>query len=997
MDLKKIKKMVESSYKKLKSFVYYSNNLVHLKNKIIQFEKDKDFDSTLDNLAKAIFEKNQEYFTTLLRRIDYIPQIKKIHNDYEEEKGISSNKSYDGDIIVEKLNYFIDMPIQLFLLDVYWLLIVGKYYYDNDLLSKYTKANEFAYNLYSSTKGIAGINFDNLGLYKPYYKNYQKWKSGAINTAIRLYNIEKDSMIVSLDLTGYFYSILMDFSPFYDYAKSFDYDFSFETEIIEKIYQVYCKKIRKIRNNTSKDLFVPIGMASSGFIANIYLKDFDFIVHNMNNVKYYSRYVDDLLIVLPFIDNDLSSFEIIKKNFSNVFDFNQDFILLKCHNKTTIQREKVKIIKNYHNNSKALLESLKHGIPSPSESHLMPNIEQSDLDNFLLDVFNKKTDSLKIRDTNGLEVSKYKLLKFMSAYVTSKKNTIPSESNKKDKYEKLDINIFRQLSIFFDKNNLFSLWDKWEKIFEFTYLNEEKCLLTYELCKRIRTNISLLTLKCPELNAKSIDLVLLKIKKNLSNILNYALSAVFAIKPLKLPDVDKGTRNWLLRCQAMSPKIRYANMINHSLVGIPLANYLHHYSQTTKDLYNINIDDFIKFSSTTKPFDKRKIAYSPRFIHFGEFMLCMNLINIERLNNYEYISELQHVYNALTGRRETHYQIEPLKEINNDKYETYKITLLNTEIFPREVFVALGNVDLSKHKLIYKNKVNLNLKCKNIDNKITLFKMLNKCLWSDKHILLSIAIGDKKFEYKETEYKHVDFLVFPELYVPFEWLNDMMYFSRKTGIGIITGVKYVKAKNNKLINSVANIIPFEDKNKYKYCFVFMREKNDYAPDEKELIMCTGFNDPTTSKSYNYIFNWNNINFSSLICYELTDITARANLKSNIDIIFALEFNRDISYFSKIIESTSRDDGCFVVQVNSSNMGDTRIVGPYGENFKTIAAISGGEKDSIHIGKINIGEYKEYKIYEKTDAFLENIKAKYKKESESANKKYKKYKKSSARL
>ena len=50
---------------------------------------------------------------------------------------------------------------------------------------------------------------------------------------------------------------------------------------------------------------------------------------------------------------------------------------------------------------------------------------------------------------------------------------------------------------------------------------------------------------------------------------------------------------------------------------------------------------------------------------------------------------------------------------------------------------------------------------------------------------------------------------------------------------------------------------------------------------------------------------------------------------------------------------------FVVQVNSSECGDTRIIAPYRDKYKNIASITGGVKDSIHIGRIDLIQQREY--------------------------------------
>ena len=90
-------------------------------------------------------------------------------------------------------------------------------------------------------------------------------------------------------------------------------------------------------------------------------------------------------------------------------------------------------------------------------------------------------------------------------------------------------------------------------------------------------------------------------------------------------------------------------------------------------------------------------------------------------------------------------------------------------------------------------------------------------------------------------------------------------------------------------------------------------------------------------------------------------------------MFSIEYNQDTSYFSNIVESTTRDLGCFVVQVNTSNYGDTRIVGPCKRNYLNICSISGGEINSIHIGKVCLNDYRDYKVYERKPEFKEHKK------------------------
>jgi predicted amidohydrolase len=252
---------------------------------------------------------------------------------------------------------------------------------------------------------------------------------------------------------------------------------------------------------------------------------------------------------------------------------------------------------------------------------------------------------------------------------------------------------------------------------------------------------------------------------------------------------------------------------------------------------------------------------------------------------------------------------------------------------------------------------------------------------------------------KEKVNEPVKFLAFPEVSIPIEWLDDVARFVKKTGTAVICGVKHFNRKN-RIYNCVATIIPVGNQHgKYENAFITLREKNDYSPDEISLIENNSFEYNKNENSYYNLFNWDGIKFSVFNCYELTDIYARAIMKSKLDILFAPVYNKDINYFSNIVESASRDIYCFVVQINNSYYGDTKINAPYNNELKCIVNIKGGEKDSVHIGKIDLKEYWDYQKFENTIEYHKWLAYNKKEEKRCSKKtyyKFVKYKKTSAR-
>ena len=223
--------------------------------------------------------------------------------------------------------------------------------------------------------------------------------------------------------------------------------------------------------------------------------------------------------------------------------------------------------------------------------------------------------------------------------------------------------------------------------------------------------------------------------------------------------------------------------------------------------------------------------------------------------------------------------------------------------------------------------------------------------------------------------KKVDLLVFPELYIPFYWLKDVIDFAKRSQIAIVTGLQYMLDNNNQVKNYIATILPFKSGNqKYKTVFVFIREKNDYSPIEKEALAQLGKYCVDAKSPHYQLFQWKGLDLATIVCFEFTDVFARALLRGKCDLIAAPVYNSDTTYFSNIIDSATRDLHTVIVQANNSVYGDSRITGPYDRNNKDVIKIKGGENDHIIIGKVNLYEILKYQsdFYDKQEEVLKQL-------------------------
>lgn len=84
------------------------------------------------------------------------------------------------------------------------------------------------------------------------------------------------------------------------------------------------------------------------------------------------------------------------------------------------------------------------------------------------------------------------------------------------------------------------------------------------------------------------------------------------------------------------------------------------------------------------------------------------------------------------------------------------------------------------------------------------------------------------------------------------------------------------------------------------------------------------------------------------------------MKGSLDFLCVPQLNRDTTYFSSIVEATSRDLHTFIIQANTSVYGDSRITGPYKTDYKDILKFKGGENDTVIIGKLSLKELKNFR-------------------------------------
>lgn len=181
----------------------------------------------------------------------------------------------------------------------------------------------------------------------------------------------------------------------------------------------------------------------------------------------------------------------------------------------------------------------------------------------------------------------------------------------------------------------------------------------------------------------------------------------------------------------------------------------------------------------------------------------------------------------------------------------------------------------------------------------------------------------------------------------------------------MTGVEHIlspKKEGNsqdipqKVYNLAAVILPYH-KDDYKFAHVVYHQKTHFSPNELRQIK--GYRlEPFEGKEYQ-LFQWRDLWFSVYCCYELASIAERSLFQSFADLTVAVEWNKDVSYFSSIVDSLCRDLHCYCIQANSSDYGDSRVMSPSKTELRDIIKTKGGINYTILVDEIDIDALREY--------------------------------------
>ena len=1020
---------IYDAYRKFKTFVYYNGQPLTLRNKLAEFEikmlegenRNNDaredfirkFKNQIDSLSGLLNNDDEKYtkdFEGWLKDIKYSLVPKQLKETTVVNEHFISNEVPIEDYIVQKCNFIIDAPIEIYLISTLWTIKLGQ------RLHNHISRDNYAYRLsiFDGVEKTDDEKYDSVSsglmLYDPYFIGYQQWRDNGLNKVSQALNNKENAVILSLDIKRYFYNIKINVT---DLVKTFlngDEKLKQEEErlcgLLQRIHERYASVFSKFSLKVKGKVMLPLGLPSSGLLGNLTLKPFDDYVRNYVTPTYYGRYVDDILLVFSgkglkitkhqesgsYIDGFISDHLVTYEKGANISssttvrflrnsapsnrresegkantnssEVEEDDSISKDNGisysiefgDSKFQIQLSKVIMEYFNcnESKAAINKFKKQLEkNRSEFRYLPWEEEINLE-FDDEAFRlEMSDSInKLRNIEGISEDKYGASKYLAKKIFL--STLPFDPVSKEDTEASA----KQILTYFKGRTTILMNSLWEKVATYFVINNQPKHLEY-FWKQAITAIEKVTVENTEDDSDMPKFDEEDVKNELTKHLKLSIAMAISIIPTILTKcfINKKEndefriksmtfrRTYLFRHQYQYLKgycYTFTNDAGQSLVG--------------KNLISEKVED-IQLGSHA-PY------VSPVFLKPHEIALLhiYHQLSNNLSPNHLDITTLDEIFRHFNYEWRNLFQNEAIIIKNtNSKYFKDCLKVVETEHSNPIIQIVEINDEQNECQLNSDKRIGIvNWKIEQTDLIKSILGQPNKSNHRREKLFEVLNYSAKK---------NVEMLVFPETSIPVEWLPLLADHSVRNNCAIIGGLEFYvtpsKGKTNEkdylegmeAYNLSFNIFPVKMRCYDTAAFV-IRKKNYYAPSEQQLLAAYHKKEPNIEPMY-HLIHWRKAYFSTYNCFELSNISDRAIFKSKVDFIVAIEYNRDIHYFANITESWTRDLHCFIVQTNSSDYGDTKVVQPTKNIHMDVMKIKGGDFPIVMITTLRIDELRKY--------------------------------------
>lgn len=203
-------------------------------------------------------------------------------------------------------------------------------------------------------------------------------------------------------------------------------------------------------------------------------------------------------------------------------------------------------------------------------------------------------------------------------------------------------------------------------------------------------------------------------------------------------------------------------------------------------------------------------------------------------------------------------------------------------------------------------------------------------------------------------------LILPELSLPRRWARQVCQHLNRAAphLSIVAGLEYDVVKKTKTVfNEVLAYVPRPFHSAAAWIWTKRRPAHGEGIDLRE----GGYKFGVRRKKWRFVvMSSEHGSFIPLICSELLEVDTRARLLGAVDIVLVPAWNRDTTSFEAMVQSASLELHGFVCVANNGVFSDCRIRAPYSEPWRReVCRLIARNQNEVVSADVPIGSLRQF--------------------------------------
>lgn len=204
-------------------------------------------------------------------------------------------------------------------------------------------------------------------------------------------------------------------------------------------------------------------------------------------------------------------------------------------------------------------------------------------------------------------------------------------------------------------------------------------------------------------------------------------------------------------------------------------------------------------------------------------------------------------------------------------------------------------------------------------------------------------------------------LVLPELSLPRRWWRQVCAHLARSEpmVSLVAGLEY-DVVGKKVYNEAMAYFPRPFFSAAMWAWTKRRPANHEAPELQRL----GYSFSKRAEDQRFVrVRSEHGHFLPLICSELLEVDTRARLLNRVDFVLIPAWNKDTTSFEYLVHASALELHSFVAVANNGNYSDCRIRGPYGEPawLREVCRLIDRESDEVVAAMIPVHHLRDYRV------------------------------------